>query len=57
MCQDLVINANLTNLGRHEYIPGIGSGIAKCPFDPEDNSTAIWVEAGNPGTGYWPLPS
>lgn len=47
--QDLVINANLTNLGRHEYIPGIGSGIAKCPFDPEDNSTAIWVEAGNPG--------
>ena len=28
---------------------GIGDGIAKCPFDPEDNSTAIWVENGNPG--------
>jgi hypothetical protein len=30
-------------------IVGIGDGIAKCPFDPEDNSTAIWVETGNPG--------
>lgn len=29
--------------------PWIGSGIAKCPFDPEDNSTAVWVESGNPG--------
>jgi len=24
-------------------------GVAKCPFDPEDNSTAIWVKTGNPG--------
>lgn len=24
-------------------------GIAKCPYDPADNSTAIWVETGNPG--------
>ena len=24
-------------------------GIAKCPFDPSDNSTAVWVEKGNPG--------
>ena len=24
-------------------------GIAKCPFDPSDNSTAVWVERGNPG--------
>jgi len=46
---DLLVYANLTNLGRHEYVPGIGNGIAKCPFDPEDNSTAIWVESGNPG--------
>ena len=23
--------------------------MAKCPFDPEDNSTAIWVKTGNPG--------
>lgn len=24
-------------------------GIAKCPYDPADNSTAVWVEKGNPG--------
>lgn len=46
---DMLIYSNLTNLGRHEYVPGVGSGIAKCPFDPEDNSTAVWVENGNPG--------
>ena len=23
--------------------------MAKCPFDPNDNSTAIWVGKGNPG--------
>ncbi|KAL3250003.1 hypothetical protein MRX96_055617 [Rhipicephalus microplus] len=27
----------------------IGRGIGKCPFDPDDNSTAVWVEHGNPG--------
>ena len=47
---DMLIYANLTGLGRHEMVPGIGNGIAKCPFDPEDNSTAVWVEQGNPGT-------
>ena len=47
--RDQVVYANLTSLGRHEYVPGVGSGIAKCPFDPEDNSTAVWVESGNPG--------
>jgi len=47
--RDQVVYANLTNLGRHEYVAGIGNGIAKCPFDPEDNSTAVWVENGNPG--------
>jgi hypothetical protein len=47
--RDEVVYANLTNLARHEFYPGIGDGIAKCPFDPEDNSTAIWVETGNPG--------
>ena len=41
--------ANLTHLGRNEYVPGVGMGIAKCPFDPSDNSTAVWVERGNPG--------
>lgn len=34
---------------RHEYVPGVGMGIAKCPYDPADNSTAVWVEHGNPG--------
>ena len=47
--RDQVVYANLTSLGRHEYVPGIGNGIAKCPFDPEDNSTAVWVESRNPG--------
>ncbi|XP_042239882.1 semaphorin-2A-like [Homarus americanus] len=47
--KDLVIYANLTHLARHEHVPGIGSGVAKCPFDPVDNSTAVWVERGNPG--------
>jgi hypothetical protein len=47
--KDHVIYRNLTHLARHEFFPGVGDGIAKCPFDPEDNSTAIWVESGNPG--------
>lgn len=47
--KDQVVHANLTKLDRHEYVPGVGNGIAKCPFDPEDNSTAVWVESGNPG--------
>lgn len=36
-------------MSRSEYVPGIGLGIAKCPYDPLDNSTAIYVEKGNPG--------
>lgn len=44
-----LIQANLTHLPRSEYVPGIGLGIAKCPYDPQDNSTAIYVESGNPG--------
>lgn len=44
-----IFQANLTQLGRNEYVPGVGMGIAKCPFDPSDNSTAVWVENGNPG--------
>ncbi|EEB14535.1 Semaphorin-2A precursor, putative [Pediculus humanus corporis] len=47
--KDWVIYGNLTRLPRHEYVPGIGTGIAKCPYDPSDNSTAVWVEEGNPG--------
>ena len=47
--KDLVIYSNLTHLARHEFYAGVGDGVAKCPFDPEDNSTAIWVKTGNPG--------
>lgn len=47
--RDLVIYGNLTYLGPNEHFPGIGDGIAKCPFDPDDNATAVWVEHGNPG--------
>lgn len=43
------LQSNLTHLPRSEYVPGIGVGIAKCPYDPQDNSTAVYVENGNPG--------
>ncbi|KAH8319899.1 hypothetical protein KR074_008957, partial [Drosophila pseudoananassae] len=46
--KDFVINANLTHLPRSQYVPGIGLGIGKCPYDPADNSTAVYVENGNP---------
>lgn len=44
-----LLQSNLTHISRSEYVPGIGLGIAKCPYDPLDNSTAIYVENGNPG--------
>ncbi|EDW31848.1 GL10746 [Drosophila persimilis] len=47
--KDYVIYSNLTHLPRSEYVIGVGLGIAKCPYDPLDNSTAIYVENGNPG--------
>ncbi|XP_075210954.1 semaphorin 2a [Lycorma delicatula] len=47
--KDWVVYSNLTHLPRSEYVPGVGVGIAKCPYDPNDNSTAVWVERGNPG--------
>ncbi|XP_059487643.1 semaphorin-2A isoform X2 [Neocloeon triangulifer] len=47
--KDWVIYSNLTHLSRNDYVPGIGMGVAKCPYDPNDNSTAVWVEKGNPG--------
>lgn len=52
--KDWVLHSNLTHLP--DVYPGVGgSAVAKCPFDPEDNSTAIWVEKGNPGglPGLW----
>ena len=52
--KDFVVYANLTHLARHEFFPGVGDGIAKCPFDPEDNSTAVWVEEGNGNPGGHP---
>lgn len=45
----LHLQSNLTHLSRSEYVPGVGLGIAKCPYDPYDNSTAIYIEKGNPG--------
>jgi hypothetical protein len=45
----LLFQSNLTHLPRSEFLPGIGLGIAKCPYDPLDNSTAVFVEHGNPG--------
>ncbi|XP_045492185.1 semaphorin-2A-like isoform X1 [Colias croceus] len=47
--KDWVVYLNLTHLPRHEYVPGVGLGVAKCPYDPADNSTAVWVTKGNPG--------
>nr|CAD7423698.1 unnamed protein product [Timema monikensis] len=44
-----LLQSNLTHLPRHEFVAGVGLGIAKCPYDPADNSTALWVEHGNPG--------
>lgn len=43
------LQSNFTHLPRNVYVPGTGMGIAKCPYDPADNSTAVWVEKGNPG--------
>uniref|UniRef100_A0A8D8XHJ2 Semaphorin-2A n=2 Tax=Cacopsylla melanoneura TaxID=428564 RepID=A0A8D8XHJ2_9HEMI len=44
-----VINNDLTHLDRGVHMPGVGSGVGYCPYDPNDNSTAVWVESGNPG--------
>ncbi|XP_065352421.1 semaphorin-2A isoform X2 [Cloeon dipterum] len=47
--KDWVIYSNLTLLSRNDHVPGIGQAAAKCPYDPHDNATAVWVEKGNPG--------
>uniref|UniRef100_T1GMC8 Sema domain-containing protein n=1 Tax=Megaselia scalaris TaxID=36166 RepID=T1GMC8_MEGSC len=48
LIENFTLQANLTDLPRNQYVPGIGLGIGKCPYDPLDNSTAIYVEKGNP---------
>ncbi|KAG9511279.1 Semaphorin-2A, partial [Fragariocoptes setiger] len=46
--KDYLITSNLSYVPDHT-IPGIGgSAQAECPYDPDDNSTAVWVEHGNP---------
>ena len=44
--KDWMIYTNLTHVSLNEYVPG--TSIGKCPYDPSDNSTAIWVNNGNP---------
>lgn len=45
-----IYSNNLTEVPKdYQTLRDIGRGIGKCPFDPDDNSTAIWVEKGNPG--------
>ncbi|XP_014667834.1 PREDICTED: semaphorin-2A-like [Priapulus caudatus] len=36
------------DLRTRDIYPPYGDGIAKCPFDPENTLTAVWVETGNP---------
>lgn len=41
--KDWIVHAgNLSEVHGISF-PGIGDGIAKCPFDPDDNNTAVWV--------------
>ncbi|KAH6939006.1 hypothetical protein HPB50_015594 [Hyalomma asiaticum] len=45
-----IYSSNLTEVSKSQLtLRDIGRGIGKCPFDPDDNSTAVWVEHGNPG--------
>lgn len=46
--RDYLVHANNLSVSS-DAMYGIGSGAqAECPFDPDDNSTAVWVEKGNP---------
>lgn len=45
-----IYSSNLTEVPKDQLtLRDVGRGIGKCPFDPDDNSTAVWVERGNPG--------
>lgn len=43
----LIYSSNLTVSSDNIYAIGANAQ-AECPFDPEDNSTAVFVERGNP---------
>ncbi|XP_049765602.1 semaphorin-2A-like [Schistocerca cancellata] len=47
--RDWIIHANLSHAGGESPAAGSGPAVAKCPYDPADNSTALWVRRGNPG--------
>lgn len=44
----LLHGSNLSLSNDLVYGVGHGPAQAECPFDPDDNSTAIWVDRGNP---------
>lgn len=46
--RDLLIHANNMSASSDLSLGIGGSAHAECPFDPDDNSTAVWVEKGNP---------
>lgn len=49
--RDYLLFASNMSLGSSDTAPVFGVGAqaqAECPSDPDDNSTALWVERGNP---------
>lgn len=47
--RDYLVHASNLSVSGDASVVGVGGPAqAECPFDPEDNSTAIWVERGNP---------
>lgn len=50
--RDYMLHTNNLTINSDNSMFGAGAGFgnaqAECPFDPEDNSTALWVEHGNP---------
>lgn len=47
--RDYLVHANNLSVSGEGHQLGIGAGAqGECPFDPDDNSTAIWVPGGNP---------
>lgn len=46
--RDYLLHANNMSISTDPSAGVGGHAQAECPFDPDDNSTAIWVERGNP---------